>query len=284
MTTRVRRIAGAASCVRDSGRFVARELRGSQSVAQYRLRGSGLVAQIRHPLLDMWVLEEIFRRRVYEPPPAAARALASLRGPMRVVDLGGHVGLFGLYVCGTYGDATVLSYEPDPANGALLERSIEANRLGERWRLVKACAASHQGSVSFDSSGPLSRANPEGDHALEEMQLRIGETFPFLRGTALLSPERVQVESRDVFPELVRADFLKIDVEGAEWDLFADPRFEELRAAAVVLEYHPSYGPGEDSLAVLRRALKGAGLEVGAPAWNGDAGMVWAWRAEAATS
>lgn len=55
---RVRRTLGAASCVGERSRFVAHELRDQRALEHYHLRGSGLVAQVRHPLLDMWVLEE----------------------------------------------------------------------------------------------------------------------------------------------------------------------------------------------------------------------------------
>jgi len=264
--------------VKESVRFFASELHGSRTAAQYRLRESGLTAHVRHPLLDMWVLEEIFRFRVYEPPPQAARSLAGVEGPLRILDLGGHIGLFALYACGRFPGASVVSFEPDPASRELLYRSIESNDLAQRWRVVGACAATGGGSVEFASSGQLSRADPGGDGALQDIQERIGGAFPFLRGTALLTPERVKVPRIDVFPFLAKADFVKMDIEGAEWEILADSRIAELGAASIVLEFHPTYGPGSQAEAVLREVLAGAGYEVGDVAGGGDTGMLWAWK------
>ncbi len=39
---------------------------------------------------------------------------------------------------------------------------------------------------------------------------------------------------------------MKIDIEGAEWALLADPRFRELRAPVVGLEYHAQGGAPAD--------------------------------------
>jgi FkbM family methyltransferase len=278
---RLRRTLGAASCVRERARFVVNELRDVPLVHEYRLRDSGLIAPVRHPLLDMWGLEEIFRLRVYEPPAQAAAALRALGRPPRVVDLGGNVGLFGLFALELFPGASIVSFEPDPANLRSLSRCIEVNDLQASWQLVEACAATAGGTVEFSSSGPLSRAAPGSDDALRAMQERIGRTFPFLEGTRLLRPERLRVERRDVFPFLVGADLVKIDIEGSEWELLADPRIAGLDAAAVVLEYHPSYGPEADAEATVRRALAGAGYETG-PSLPGDgAALLWAWKGEA---
>jgi hypothetical protein len=45
----------------------------------------------------------------------------------------------------------------------------------------------------------------------------------------------------DVFPYLAEAALIKIDIEGAEMPLLTDPRFAELSAKIVLLEYHPPH-------------------------------------------
>jgi FkbM family methyltransferase len=260
------------------------ELRDIPSVGRYQLRDSGLLAEVRHPLLDMWVLEEVFRLRVYEPPPAAARALATLERPARIVDLGGHVGYFGLFMRQLYTDASVVSFEPDPRNVEILRRCIEANGLRERWQVIEACAATRDGTAPFQSSFHLSRVAAEDDDALGDLQRRIAGTFSFLEGTALLSPEVHQVAARDAFPSMLDADLIKIDIEGGEWQLLADPRLGELEARAIVLEYHPSYLPGADAAATVALELGRAGYEMGPRIRGGDADMIWAWKPEARSS
>ncbi len=231
----------------------------------------------------MWVLEELFRLRVYEPPAQAARALSWLGRPIRIADLGGHVGFFGLFMHNLFPDATIVSFEPDPRNVEILRRCVAANGLQQEWEVIEACAGTSAGTVEFQSSFHLSRAGSPADDSLRSIQRRITETFGFLDGTELLASQAREVASCDVFPFLEAADLIKIDIEGGEWAILQDPRFADLRASAVVLEYHPSYQTGSD-VGTVKGLLEHAGYETGPPLSAGDAGMVWAWRAGGRTS
>ena len=70
------------------------------------------------------------------------------------------------------------------------------------------------------------------------------------------------VEVVDVLPEVVAADFLKIDIEGGEWPILADRRFRDVRARALVMEYHRMGSPGEDAAAEASRLLRDAGFDM----------------------
>jgi FkbM family methyltransferase len=264
--------------VHEPARFVANELRDVPSLRQYQLRGSRLLAQVRHPLLDMWGVEEMFRFRVYDPPPPVTRAMASLGRPPRIVDLGAHVGFFGLFMLRLFPDAGITSFEPDPRNVRILRRCIEANALQDRWQVVEACAATSDGTAEFSSSFHLSRRAPDSDHALDHLHRRIGGAFPFLEGSALLTAERQQVRCVDVFPFLPDADLVKMDIEGSEWEILSDSRLDELTASAVVLEYHSTDGAGADAEEFVRRALGRAGYETGGPLRADGTGVIWAWK------
>ena len=66
----------------------------------------------------------------------------------------------------------------------------------------------------------------------------------------------------DVLPELENADLVKIDIEGAEWALLADPRFAGARPSVLVLEYHRDGSPHPNEAQAAEDALLSAGLEV----------------------
>ena len=48
-----------------------------------------------------------------------------------------------------------------------------------------------------------------------------------------------------------------MDIEGGEWEILGDPRFEELGLTALALEYHPDQAPGADPRALRSRLYAG---------------------------
>ncbi len=243
-----------ASLVREKVTFATNELRRKPVVGVYRLRGSGIAVALRHHTGDVMVLDEIFSQGEYEPPPEARIALSRLPGKPRVLDLGANIGLFGAWALGELPDATIVAIEADPANAAVHRRTIEANSLGERWELVEGFAATGAGAVPFKA----------GLHATSQ-RAEPGE-------------EAVEVASVDVLPRVEAADLVKIDVEGAEWDLLADPRFPKAQPQLVVLEYHEQGCPGPDPAEAAEAALRAAGLQVihGEAKPQFGAGILWA--------
>ena len=70
------------------------------------------------------------------------------------------------------------------------------------------------------------------------------------------------VEAVDVFPLLADCDLIKIDIEGAEWEILQDPRFADLRASHVILEYHPRLCPADDPQALAQHILEASGYRI----------------------
>jgi hypothetical protein len=87
------------------------------------------------------------------------------------------------------------------------------------------------------------------------------------------------VEAVDIFELLDHVDLLKIDIEGGEWQLLADPRLASLEARVIVLEHHGRHAPTQDPRAAATDLLHRAGYTVaaGGPQQLG-VGMLWAWR------
>lgn len=80
---------------------------------------------IRHRTSDLDILMEIFGWRLYRMP-AAVQAIANDIGRPLVVDLGSHVGLFGLWIRDQIPGCRVVGYEADPANHDLALRCLAA--------------------------------------------------------------------------------------------------------------------------------------------------------------
>jgi FkbM family methyltransferase len=236
-------------------RFALRELTRSKKTGVYRLRGSDVRIALRHGTPDVWTFNELFELGLYEQPAPVLDVLAGRPRPLRVVDLGANIGLYGALVRTREGDAGIVSFEPDPANLKLLRACIEMNaELGD-WQLVAACAAARDGVVRFSALGdPGSRVTDDP-----------------------CAPSVVEAEARDVFPFLDGVDLLKIDIEGSEWGLLADERFGA--APVVALEYHPHGCPGDDPHAEVDALLARAGYAF-EPVYRAPdgSGMRWAWK------
>lgn len=232
-----------------SWRFVARELCGRRGLVLYRLRGSGVQIGVRHGTGDVVTLGEVFHERDYAPPAEVEQRLG--RAP-KIVDLGGNVGMFGAFAAQLWPGATIVGYEPDPDNAAVHEHVIAANRLAERWTLVRAAAGAVAGTARFAAGhAALSRLAADGE---------------------------IEVTVEDVVPVIAETDLLKMDIEGGEWAILSDRRFAAAPPRALAMEYHPEGCPGPLPRAEAERLLHAAGMQT-VLVWERDRyGMLWAWR------
>jgi FkbM family methyltransferase len=242
--------------VRESPVFFAREVVRPRGIRCYHLRESGIQVALRHAAHDSATLAEVFHRHDYQPGQQAADAIGE---PRTIIDLGANIGLFGAFAAAYWPRSTIFGYEADPENAEVHERTIAANALADRWRVVCAAAGAHDGEVE------LAAGRAMGSFVVEP-------------GTDPGVPT-IRVPIRDVLPEVCRADLVKLDMEGGEWEIVFDPRFTQSPPRAMVLEYHPHLCPGADPRSTAEQALAQADLST-ASIWHRDDGygMFWAWR------
>jgi hypothetical protein len=76
------------------------------------------------------------------------------------------------------------------------------------------------------------------------------------------------------------ADLIKMDCEGGEWAIMADPRFPALRAQIIRLEWHSIHCPQPDARAEAIGLLRAGGFAniVDADHEHDRNGVLWAWR------
>ncbi len=233
--------------------FALRELNGGHRAHVYRVRESGLRVLIVHGTPDAHALDQAFYQQAHEPPPGALAALQSIGHPLRALDLGANVGLWGLWLHGRFPVAHILALEPDPENVERHRRQIELNGLGEAWQVLAAAAVTSDAPVAFTigraTNGRVTDAEDAG---------------------------AVSVAGRDTFALLKDIDLLKIDIEGGEWPILSDPRSKELAVPVVMLEYHAHGAPSSDPASDARVALERAGYATETMAETAEGfGVVW---------
>ena len=231
--------------------YTVRELTGRRRVARYRPRGCSIDVHVRHNTSDGNILQEFAMSRLYDPPEPVDRELRALGRPPVIVDLGAHIGLFGAWFLSLYPDAELTGFEPDPGNFRLLANTAAHSR--RNWTVIERAAWTEDATLRFAASADAeSRVDLEGD---------------------------TTVRAVDIFPYLNDADLVKMDIEGSEWRLLADPRFPGILARAIILEWHPAGCRSRDPAAEAERVLDAAGFTIltveDAPP---RVGMLWGWR------
>jgi FkbM family methyltransferase len=174
--------------------------------------------------------------------------------------------MFGLYALHRWPDASVRSFEPDADNAASLRAAIAENRLQEQWTCTRAAVSNRAGAMAF-------RGGLSADSHLVDVESSSGPSA---------ANGDVEVSVADLFALEGHRDLVKMDIEGGEWAVLADPRMAELDADAIVLEWHdqgcPAPNPREHVIRLLTQAGWGELYETIEPS---HCGMLWARRSGA---
>jgi FkbM family methyltransferase len=243
------------SATRDPIRFSFAEIFGERGrLAVHELTNGRLCVALRHRTRDVEIFDEIFAGKMGYEAPAPVAEILRRHPPTSVLDLGGNVGLFGVYALSLWPSASVTSVEPDEANLRVLERCVAANP-GVSWNIVAACAGTREGTVTFCGG-------------------RFADSAIAFEGEANASP----VRTIDVFELLATADFVKIDIEGGEWEILCDPRFGQSCPPVLVMEWHEQGCPRDVPQETARTLLRDAGYDVLGDDHGLGHGTLWAWR------
>ncbi len=144
---------------------------------------------------------EIGKRRVFEQ--------AVFPGAV-VYDIGANVGFYTLLAAVMTGkEGEVIAFEPSPRNVSYIRRHVQLNHL-ENVRVIEAAVSNSMGEAYFDFGASIATGH-----------------------LANFGTLKVRVVSLDALldeAQLPPPDFLKVDVEGAEFDV--------LRGAQLLLECH----------------------------------------------
>lgn len=178
----------------------------------------------RNPQEFLHGLEEIFIDEVY---------LQKLPFNAYVIDCGSNIGLSIIYIKQLCPSATVVGFEPDEKNYELLQKNLQSFHLTDVI-LHKAAVWTENKLLQFTLTGTMGSS---------------------ISSTA--TAETITVEGIRLKDLLIKkVDFLKIDIEGAEYDVLKDIEPELKFVQNLFIEYHGSFGQNNELTDMLSTLVK----------------------------
>jgi FkbM family methyltransferase len=176
--------------------------------------------RIRPMSNDHYTFIEVFVDEVYGALCHYAKDAKS------IVDLGANIGLASLYMMRQYPGARLLAVEPDPSNFKLLLQNLEASQFCDRSRAIQAAV--------WSDSGPLEIHQPESAGHVNQYRVKpvesTGEKCGAIPGMTIQ-----KIFEMSGFDSI---DILKVDVEGAEVELFKGNTDWLKRVRWLAIEFH----------------------------------------------
>jgi len=187
-------------------------------------------------------------------------------GPMQdyrtIIDIGANMGCFTVYAALTCPNAEIYCFEPEERNFEVLTQNIAINSLEGRVRAFQCAIAASSGDREMAiGESPLNSLVP----------LEACGTHQTVRCTTL----------RDFFIQnkLETVDFLKMNCEGAEYEIFESCTREDFdRMPCIRLEYH-NLGSAKQTGEWLAKHLESQGYQIEHfTCYLEESGFIWALR------
>jgi FkbM family methyltransferase len=202
------------------------------NLVDFRDGGRAWLSSNPHDIISLVIN---FCRREYGPVPEGAT----------VVDIGANIGMYALHACRS-GASELIAVEPVPEAAEVLSRNLEPFRPNARIRIINMAASSTQHAQVYmpRTSSPYARAQKELSAA----------------GPDAIPVKTVTLDALISSCSSDRITILKLDCEGAEWDILTDCSDETLaRVESIRMELHSK--EGKDNETLLDR-LRETGFEV----------------------
>ena len=172
-------------------------------------------------------LQEIFIDQIYKQP---------LAPHAQILDCGANIGLSVIWLKQQYADARIIAFEPDPANFRLLEKNIASYKLHD-VTCHNAAVWKEDTTRTFSAAGGMAS----------------GFTNTISKDTVSVPCLRLKHFLQEPI------DFLKLDIEGAEWEVLNDCASSLGMVKRIFVEYHGQFNEQEKLVNILN-ILKNAGF------------------------
>lgn len=189
---------------------------------------SGMLLTVRTRSSDRNVFNDIWLDGVYDLDGDSWQDFQT------IVDVGAHIGMFTTLAAVRAPHARILALEPEESNLAVARRNIDQNNLQGRVTMLPVGLAAQPGTMRLN----VSQKRGEQNSSFRQVEDGVAMQMP------VTTLERVFAEHN-----VVRCDFLKINCEGGEYDVFySAPPAVLQRIDRMAINYHlfspdPSHHP-----------------------------------------
>jgi FkbM family methyltransferase len=172
-----------------------------------------------------------------------------------IVDFGANIGAFALLAGSLNPNALIVAVEPFPDNFTRCQKTVSNNSLNMQVVLKKCAVSGKNGGVAFDSSDLIpshSRRISTDRNTSQQVMVPSSTLETFLKNEAL-----------------TEVDFVKMDIEGAEYDVILKSSSETLRKVKRYgIEFHAK------GHAAISKHFENAGFKVTYFPKKGNSGII----------
>lgn len=155
---------------------------------------------------------DIFVREIYKFSTSSTHPI--------IIDCGANIGLSILYFAQHYPQAQIIAFEPDKKNFEILSKNIQANLPQHQNVVLRQNAVWVSNSeISFYASGTEASSIVADTHNAHKINVSA-------------------IRLKEVLASYPSIDFLKVDIEGAEYEVIKDCIPELKHVQNFFLEYH----------------------------------------------
>ena len=184
-------------------------------------------------------------------------AKTTLEPAPTIIDIGANIGAFSLYANSLFKDSKIYAYEPEANNFFILKKNITENNAKNIFPFQTAISSKKQKLKLFDigkEDNDFTQGKNTGGYTL----------IPKNNATAVDINQTVEcISLKDIFEEnkLKEIDLLKLDCEGAEYDIFYPlPKEYFGKIKNIILESHNRNSSNKNANA-LKTFLEKQGFE-----------------------
>ena len=199
-----------------------------------QVRQSGFLWNIRvaNGFEDLKVISEVIASDVYN-----LEELSDCIDPKVILDVGGHIGSFGIYAKSKWPEALLVAVEPCRESAALYRKNLRDNGLHKNSYVISA-------GVSYDPNRTCLVHSPgtTGGHLLRskvDAEMYTTESYRGYNGIDSYNIKTITIEDICEKYNIDTIDLAKWDCEGGEVDAFMNMSTEAVaKFRLIVGEYH----------------------------------------------